>query len=99
MEAGAVAFMAGEAVAGVLEIQGAHEGIPGGLGEDGGAGDSERETVSFYQGGLGEIEGGEEQDVGEEVIRGEGERGRRERGRRKMGRRERGRRKRGRWER
>jgi len=59
VEAGAVAFVAGKAVAGVLAIQAAHEGIPGGFGKDGGSGNAEGKLVALDEGGLGEIEVGE----------------------------------------
>ena len=69
VETGAVAFVTGEAVARVLAVEGTHESIPGGLGEDGGAGDAEGELVAFDEGGLGEVEIGENKVVGEKVIR------------------------------
>ena len=70
MEAGAVAFMTGEAVTGVLAVGEAHEGIAGGLGEDGGAGNTEGEAVTFNEGDLVPFELGKYEVVGEEEIRG-----------------------------
>ena len=74
VQAGAVAFVTGKGVAGIAGIHCAHEGIPGGLGQVGGAGDAEGELVAFDEGGLGEVEVGEKEVVGEEVIGGEGRR-------------------------
>ena len=68
MEAGAVAFVTGKVVAGILAVGGAHEGIPGGLGQDGGAGNAEGEPVAFDEGGLGEVEVGENEVVSNKVI-------------------------------
>ena len=69
VEAGAVAFVTGEAVARVLAVGDAHERIPGGLGQDGGAGYTEGELVPFDEGGLGEVEVGENEVIGKKVIR------------------------------
>ena len=65
VQAGAVAFVAGKTVAGVLAVRGAHEGIPGCLGQNGSAGYAEGELVPFDEGGLGEVEVGENEIVGE----------------------------------
>jgi hypothetical protein len=70
VEAGAVAFVTGEAVAGVAEIHLPHEGIAGGLGQDGGAGHAEGEPVTFDEGSLVPFELGEKEEIGKKVIRG-----------------------------
>ena len=64
VQAGAVAFVAGEAVTGVAGILFTHERIPGGLGQHGGTRDAQRKLVAFDQGGLGQVEGREEQVIG-----------------------------------
>jgi hypothetical protein len=70
VEAGAVAFVTGEAVARVLAVGEAHEGIAGGLGEDGSAGNTEGEPITFNEGELVPFELGKYEVVGEEEIRG-----------------------------
>ena len=69
MEMGAVTFVAGEAVSRVLGIEFAHEGIPGGLGQNGCAGNAKGKPVAFDQGGLVPFELGENQVVGYKIIR------------------------------
>jgi hypothetical protein len=69
VEAGAVAFVTGEAITGVLAVGEAHDGIPGGLGQDGGAGYAEGEAITFNEGGLIPFELGKKEVIGKKVIR------------------------------
>lgn len=55
MEAGAIAFVPGKAVARVLIIRLAHDGIPCGLGQNGCAGNADGELIAFDKGGLGQV--------------------------------------------
>ena len=68
VEAGAVAFVTGKAVTGVPAVSKAHEGIPGGFGKDGCAGNAEGEPVAFDEGGLVPFELGENKVIGNQVI-------------------------------
>ena len=69
VKASAVALVASKAITGVTDIQFLHEGIPGGLGEDGGGSDGQGKPVAFDEGGLGDFEVGEDQVIGEKVVR------------------------------
>lgn len=64
VEGGAVAFVTGEAITGVLVFGQAHDDIPGCLGQDGCAGNTEGEPVSFNKSGLVPFELGENQEIG-----------------------------------
>jgi hypothetical protein len=69
VEAGAIAFVSGKAVARILVLSRAHEGIPGSLGQDRSASNAERELVAFDQGGLVPFELWENEVISEKVIR------------------------------
>lgn len=72
VQARAIAFVTGEAIFRVLDVQFGHEFVAGGLCEDGCACDAQRTLVAFDECSLGNVQFGEfEAEIGQQEVRNE----------------------------